>query len=232
MTEADYSGSPESGRRSIKLYSILSSYLKNRPLKVLRSVATSDGYEVWRRLVKELEPSSRARSLAMAQALVGFPAMSKNASLTDYVLTYEKLVAEYEKLSLTSYDENLRIGTLMKGIPSDLRRHMLVDMTASTTYSEVRARLLEYERSSQTWSAEHILSSLSVANPSHHGPKLQSDYQGPIPMELDRIKGNGKGKGHGKGHKGKGPGRGKGISSKGRGRGKGRRRGKGRGKGK
>ena len=98
---------------------MLSSYLnlRNRPLKVLRSVENMNGFEVWRKLTAELEPSSRSRSLAMAQALVGFPARSKGASLMDYVLTFEKLVSEYEKISSTKYDDNLKIGTLLKGIP-------------------------------------------------------------------------------------------------------------------
>ena len=82
--------------RGMKLYSVLSSYLRNRPLKVLRSVSGMNGFEVWRKLTAELEPSSRSRSLAMAQALVGFPAMSKGASLMDYVLTFEKLISEYD----------------------------------------------------------------------------------------------------------------------------------------
>ena len=112
--------------RGMKLYSVLSSYLKNRPLKVLRSIDNMDGFEVWRRLTMELEPSSRSRSLAMAQALVGFPAMAKGASLMDYVLTFEKLVNEYEKLSTTKYDDNLKIGTLLKGIPQNLKQHIMV----------------------------------------------------------------------------------------------------------
>ena len=97
--------------RGMKLYSVLSSYLSNRPLKVLRSVSGMNGFEVWRKLTAELAPSSRSRSLAMAQALVGFPAMSKGASLMDYVLTFEKLISEYEKISGTKYDDNLKIGT-------------------------------------------------------------------------------------------------------------------------
>ena len=85
----------------------------------------------------------------------------------DDVHTYAKLVGEYQKLSLTEYDENLMIrGALLKGIPQELRRHMLVDMTGTTSYAEVRARLLEYERSIQTWSAENILTSLSDAKSS------------------------------------------------------------------
>ena len=170
----------------------------------------------------------------MAQALVGFPAMTKGASLMDYILTFEKLVSEYKRVALTKCDENLQIGTLLKGIPQELRRHLLVDMTGSATYAEVRSRLLEYEKRSQTWSAENILSSLSVANPTSH---RNNEYKGPIPMEIDRAKGKkgdkgrkGDGKSKGKYGKGKGYGagygRGRGGKSKGRGRyGKGRGRG-------
>ena len=103
-------------------------------MKVLRSVGGMNGFEVWRKLTAELEPSSRSRSLAMAQALVGFPAMSKGASLMDYVLTFEKLISEYEKISGTKYDDNLKIGTLLKGIPQNLKQHVMVDITDRTTY--------------------------------------------------------------------------------------------------
>ena len=236
ISEDEYTAGSEKGRRAVKLYSVLSSYLKNRPLKILRSVLNNDGFEVRRRLSVELQPTSRSRSLAMALALVSFPAMSKGASLYDYVLTYEKLVDEYEKLSGLRYDPNLKIGTLLEGIPNGLKRTLLFDMDDKTTYEQMRARLLEYERSSQTWSAENILSSLSVQN----DRMKHKEYQGPIPMEIDRIEGKGKGKGKGKEGKGKGKGgRGKGKSSgkgyggfgRGRGKGRGRGRGKGRGKG-
>ena len=168
--------------RGMKLYSVLSSYLRNRPLKVLRAVDDMNGFEVWRRLTAELEPSSRSRSLAMAQALVGFPSMSKGASLMDYILTYEKLVNEYERLSGVSYDSNLKLGTLLKGIPLQLRQHVMVDINDRTTYQELRSKLLQYERSNQTWSAENILGSLSVQ--SHHSSSSSKEYQGPIPMEV------------------------------------------------
>ena len=99
-------------------------------------------------------------------------------------MTYEKLVDEYEKLSGLCYDPNLKIGTLLKGIPNDLKRTLLFDMDDKTTYEQMRSRLLEYERSSQTWSAENILSSLSVQ--SDH--TKHKEYQGPIPMRLIELK--------------------------------------------
>ena len=238
ISNAFFGDDRERMNRGMKLYSVLSSYLRNRPLKVLRSVGGMNGFEVWRKLTAELEPSSRSRSLAMAQALVGFPAMSKGASLMDYVLTFEKLISEYEKISGTKYDDNLKIGTLLKGIPQNLKQHVMVDITDRTTYDELRTKLLQYERSNQTWSAENILGALSVPDPTTH--TSSKPYQGPTPMELDRIyfrkgKGDQKGKGDkGKGGKGKGDkGKGKGYGGRKGGRGsKGKGRGFGRGFGK
>ena len=135
-------------RGAVKLHSVLSSYLKNRPLKILRSVLNNDGFEVWRRLMVELQPTSRSRSLAMVQAFL-LSSDVQSASLYDYLLTYEKLVDEYEKLSGLRYDPNLKIGTLLIDIPNDLKRTLLFDMDDKTTYEQLRARLLEYERSSQ-----------------------------------------------------------------------------------
>ena len=66
IREGEYEVGSDKGRRAVKLRSILSSYFKNRPLKILRSVVNNDGFEVWRRLVSELQPTSRSRSLAMA----------------------------------------------------------------------------------------------------------------------------------------------------------------------
>ena len=51
-------------QRAIRLYAMLASYLRGRPLKMLRSVTDSDGFKVWRQLHDELAPKSRPRTLA------------------------------------------------------------------------------------------------------------------------------------------------------------------------
>ena len=67
----------------------------------------------------------------------------------DYVLTFEKLVSEYEKISSTKYDDNLKIGTLLKGIPQNLKQYIMADISEKTTYAELRTKLLQYERSTR-----------------------------------------------------------------------------------
>ena len=55
--------------RAIRLYAILATYLRNRPLRILRSVTDGDGFRVWRALVDELQPSSRPRALMLKLSL-------------------------------------------------------------------------------------------------------------------------------------------------------------------
>ena len=100
-------------QRAIRLYAMLASYLRGRPLKMLRSVTDSDGFKVWRQLHDELAPKSRPRTLALAQALTRFPPYKEGTSILEYVLTFERLVREYEALSSQVYAEDLKIGTLL-----------------------------------------------------------------------------------------------------------------------
>ena len=111
----DYS--PALRARSLRLYSVLASYLKGRALKILRSVTSGDGFRVWRQLSEELQPSSRPRTLALAQALTKFPPLRDGGSVLEYALTFEKLVSEYEKASSQTYPDDLKIGTLLSGLP-------------------------------------------------------------------------------------------------------------------
>ena len=50
---------PDAARRSRELYAILASFMRNRPLKILRNVAGSNGYEAWRQLMLEMQPQTR-----------------------------------------------------------------------------------------------------------------------------------------------------------------------------
>ena len=51
----------ETKASSIRLYSLLISYLRNRPLKLIRHMKQENGYEAWQRLPREMQPVTRAR---------------------------------------------------------------------------------------------------------------------------------------------------------------------------
>ena len=179
---------PATRSRSLRLYSILATYLKNRPLRILRSVTNGDGYRVWRMLVDELQPSSRPRALALAQALVKFPPYREGGSLLDYTIAFERIITEYEKVSPAPYDDNLKISTLMAGLPSDIKKYLELNLDEHVTYEKLRSRLLQFEKTSTGWSSEHILRSVGIDKDS----SKFLDTSGPAPIDVDRVKGDGK----------------------------------------
>ena len=46
----------ETKAQAIRLYSLLISYLRNRPLKLVRHMKQENGFEAWQRLLREMQP--------------------------------------------------------------------------------------------------------------------------------------------------------------------------------
>ena len=219
---------------SNKLYAILTSYLKgSKCLNLVRSeMKHKDGFRLWKQLHQEFLPSTRSRSLALAQALAGYPSFPKEKSVLECILNYEELVAQFEELSGSDYPDELKSATLIRCAEASVRQHLQLTIKDSTTYQEIKDAILSHEKASKTWSQDSILKSVNINRPTD---PLQSN--GPMPMEVDRIedKGKSKGKGKFKGKAkswwsafpfgGKGPGRGKGRGV-GRGKGKSKQKGK------
>ena len=183
--------SEEEQQFSSRLFAILTSYLKGRCLQLVRSgLEQRDGFHLWKELHREYLPSTRARSLALAQALAAYPAFSKDKTVLECVLSYEQLVQEFEKMSGSTYPQELKSATLIRCSESRLREHLQLTIKESTTYQEIREAVLSHEQASKTWSQESIMKSLNMKS---------TDAGGPAPMEIDRIEEKGKGKGKQKG---------------------------------
>ena len=182
---------------STRLFAILTSYLKGRCLRLVRSgMEQRNGFALWKELHKEYLPSTRARSLALAQALASYPPFAKDKTVLDNVLSYEQLAQEFEKMSGTTYPQELKAATLIRCSENRLREHLQLTIKETTTYNEIREAVLSHEQASKTWSQESIMKSLN----------MRPDPNGPAPMEVDRVQEKGKGKGK---YKGKGKDKGK-----------------------
>ena len=209
-----------------KLFAVLTSYLRGRCSQIVRSGAkVKDGFKLWYDLNQEYMPSTRQRSLALAQALGSYPAFKDN--VMDCILNYEQLVLQYEEASGTTYPDELKAATLIKCCQPRLREQLQLSITDQTDYKDIRDKITAYERVSKTWTQEQVLKHAQ----SQHQAR-SSDDSGPAPMEVDMVTDKGKGK-----HKGKKGGKGYGGGAEwaswayGRGRGRGRfNKGKGKGK--
>ena len=213
--------------RSTKLYAILSGVLRNRPLKVLRQVQNNNGMEVWRQLHNLFTPRTKVRSMAILSAVMGFPNFVKEKSLIEQVANLERLADEYRKASGKDVSEDILPTTLVRVLPKQIQQHIQLGMTDSSTFQEVKDKVLAYERVSASWSRDRVLLECGAASLGTVTSYASTADSGPGPMEVNMVS-KGKGK-KGKGDKGKS--KGKGSSDKGKGKGKGSDKGKGKGQG-
>ncbi|CAL1141687.1 unnamed protein product [Cladocopium goreaui] len=150
---------------SVKLFAILTSYLKGRCTSLVKSMARSkDGFRLWRALQQEYEPSSRQRSLAIAQTLSNFPAFSGSKTLHEHILAYEQLVAQFEEVSSSSYPSELKIATLVRCSNQKLREHLQLTIGEQTTYAQLKETMLGYDKACRSWTPETILKSIQQQN--------------------------------------------------------------------
>eukprot|EP00439_Symbiodinium_sp_Y106_P057167 s3995_g8.t1 len=172
--------------RSQRLFGLLCSVLKGRPLLLIRSLEpTRCGFEAVRLLRREMEPREKARSLALMRQLAAwtFPA---TGSLHEHLVKYEDALRLYEEAAGQPFPKELVLATVVTGLRDPLKSQVQLRMTERTTYAEIREWVLQFESLNAPWS-----SSL----PSGKGWG-QGGAGGAQPMEVDMVKGKyGKNKG-------------------------------------
>ena len=218
---------------SQKLYAVLTSYLRGKCAHMVRAESKfKDGFKLWYNINHEFMPSTRQRSLALAQALGSYPSFGKDKSSLESILNYEQLVLEYEQASGSVYPKELMAATLIKCCQPRLREQIQLPITDTTSYVDIREKIISYERVSKAWTSDQVLKHVTE-------PYSSGSADGPVPMEVDRVEHKGKGKNKSKG-KGRGfggaewsgmlYGRGRGRGRSNKGKGKGKQKGKSKGK--
>ena len=185
--------------QAIRLYSLLTSYLRNRPLKLVRHMKQENGFEAWQRLLREMQPVTRARSLALLTQLSRVQ-FAEGKSISEQLPVYESIVTEYERISGHTYSDDNKVASILQAVPNHLRSHLQLWITDSTTYEQLKNKIMELEALATKWDSSN---SLSLPT------RMSMDEA--VPMEVDNIqKGKKGGKGKSKEWKGKAKGKEKG----------------------
>ena len=143
---------------STKLYSVVTSYLKGSALQSSRSLGTDrNGFRLWKMLLNQYSPSTRQRSLALPQAIAGFPAFSRDKTFAESIASLEQLVNEYQVACNKEFDREILLGVLMRCAPAGVRQHLTLTLTDGATYESTREQILAYERSSRTWDINSVM---------------------------------------------------------------------------
>ena len=218
-----------SQNRSKKLFAILSGILRNRPLRLLRQVQESNGLEVWRQLHSLFVPQTKVRSMAILGTIMSFPSFTKDRTLLEQMQILERLGDEYQRASGVNISEEILQTVLVRSLPKAVQQHIQLGMTNTTSYQEIRDRVVAYEKVSSSWTKDRILIECGGGPIGAVTSYASASDSGPTPMEINMVQ-------KGKGKKGKGPVKGKGKDgshgAKSKGKGKSYESGKGKGFGK
>ena len=200
--------------------------------------------EAYRMLLKEYQPTNRARSLELFHNILNYR-FAQNKGIAENILEYEEKIEQYEKATGEKVQENLKVSTLIQGMKPEVKRHLLLNMDEKTKYSALRQYLVNYE-STERWTnslsqgSGRTTTDLIEKGEDHGGLAMMDVSQAWYKGKGKWYKGLGKGKGKGKGKggkdfgkgfgfEGKGKGKGKGFGGFGKGRGRGNWKGRGRG---
>ncbi|CAE7514351.1 unnamed protein product [Symbiodinium sp. CCMP2592] len=130
--------------QSKKLYSILSSYTRNRPQRVVTAVKEENGIEAYRQLVNFNQPNTKARSLQLHREVMSFR-FDKDKTYNENFLKFEELIDDYEKASSEKTSDSFKMGTVFDSVPAQVRQHILLNIKEDTTYNDLRSFLTTYE---------------------------------------------------------------------------------------
>ena len=140
-------------QRLQKLYGILVSLLRGRPLLLVKQMEKERGGLDAMRILRKMDPRERARSLAIMRQLASWS--FKEGDLHSQLIQFEEAVASYETASNKIYPEDLVITSIVCGWKEPLRSQVRLRMTAKTTHQEIHAWILQYEASTprgpQVW---------------------------------------------------------------------------------
>ena len=174
----------EEQTRSRQLFSFLAGSVKGRLLALLREDAVARA-----RLrgdpkdpMADVEPTSGAAAIGLLETILNIPAPPKGTALRDAIIGMERLFVDYEATSGAKLSEHLKIATLRRLLPAELRVHVNLLVKDDSNYESVKKAVSESEvadRRFEPLRAEAVY-----------------DHGGVAPMEVDQVKGfGGKGKG-------------------------------------
>ena len=115
----------------------------------------------------------------------------------------ERLGDEYQKASGVNISEDILQTVLVRSLPKAVQQHIQLGMSNTTTYQEIRDRVVAYEKVSSSWTKDRILMERGGGPIGAVTSCASGGDSGPTPMEINMVQ-------KGKGKKGKGPSKGKG----------------------
>ena len=181
MSHAPSFSSYDAEQKSIanKFFAILSSYLRCRTNALVRAVANGDkdGFSLWYDLCKECLPTSKQRTLSLAQTFAQYLQFSSKTSILEQILNFEQLVSQHESSSGNVFPSNLKAATILRCSPQRIREYLQLSLKEDSTYADIREAVLAHERVTKGFSTDQILKQVQAPE----------EYDTSARMKVDRV---------------------------------------------
>ena len=141
--------------------------MQSRPLKVLRQVTDANGFEAYKQLHNLYAPRTKGRAMALLSALMGFPAFQKDKTSLEHPgadKSMERLSGEYRKASGQDINNDILLSTLLRALPKPAQQNIQLSMDEGTAFSEVKEKVMAYERVSHAWNRDRLLADIGATS--------------------------------------------------------------------
>ena len=108
------------------LYSVIVSWIKNRPLRLIMEPVSRDGRGALRKLDAECRPTYRGRQLALLKRVM-HPHLNSAGSDAEYIdklSAWQQVMREHERISGKELEKTVKTATLVEEAPPQLREHL------------------------------------------------------------------------------------------------------------
>ena len=158
-------------QKSRVLQNILIYMVGGRALTIVRATEDTNGFESWRKLVADYEPSAAGRRMT---ALLGvLSPVFTEANFREELMRWERDLHRYELLQKAALPDDLRCAIVLREAPKKYRSYLQTcSYAVQESYSQLKLALQTY------WD---------------RGRSFVLEGTGVVPMEVDVVKGAGRG---------------------------------------
>ena len=106
------------------LYAALASLVEGESLDIVKTVTEGEGFEAWRKLVRNFDPQSAGRRRNSIKSLMN-PAQAQFSDLPSSVEKWEKRISEYEsRTGSQPFHDDIKASVLIGMCPNKLQDHL------------------------------------------------------------------------------------------------------------
>ena len=148
----------------------------------------------------------------LLQSIISYPSVNIKSSLLPQILKFEEHYAQYKRLGGKLFPD-MKSAVLLRAVSDQIKIHLNLILNEGSSYSKIKEAIIAFDTATTKWNESGALTFSRIS------PMTSStDPNGPMPIEIDRIKGDGK-KGKGKTKDGKSKSKDKEDRQKGKGKG-------------